>query len=131
MNTYARTSRVENFLNMLLTKAGLSKHIFISHLPVTIEKEWNDVVLIDVGQGRNFGAHHQFSANIFLIARPLGQLQQKNVRAIDTMEQKLEEAVSSCSDVHYHPTISWRDADYDDTINFHFNVVNLAILVNE
>lgn len=131
MNTYARTSRVENFLNMLLTKAGLSKHIFISNLPVTIEKEWNDIVLIDVGQGRNYGAHHQFSANIFLMARPLGQLQQKNVRIIDTMEQNLEEAVSSCTDAHYHPSISWRDADYDDTINFHFNVVNLTILVNE
>ena len=63
---FARTSRVENYLNMLLTKFGVSKNIFISQFPVNIKSEWNDMVLIDVNGGGNKNAYNTYSANIFL-----------------------------------------------------------------
>lgn len=127
----ARTSRVENYLNMLLTKYGVSDRIFISNLPVNILKEWNDFVLIDVGMGRDLGAYHSFSVNIFLYGRPIGQSQQKNVKVIDAMEEKMDKAIKEEGSKYYHLTANWRDADYDDTRNFHFNVINITLLAND
>ena len=43
---YARVSRVENFIVMLLTKYSVSENIFTDMLPVTIKSEWNDMVLV-------------------------------------------------------------------------------------
>lgn len=128
---YARVSRVENFLNMLLTKYKVSGHIFVSNLPVTIRSEWEDMVLIDVGKGNDFNAYNSFSVNVYLYAKPQGDLQKKNVKVIDAMEETFGKAVSECNDKHYHPVINWRDSDYDTTRNFHFNVVNLTITVTE
>ncbi|MGN0280793.1 MAG: hypothetical protein ACI4B3_00640 [Prevotella sp.] len=128
---YARVSRVENFFNMLLTKYAVSKQIFISQLPVTIKPEWNDMVMIDVGNGKNYDSHRTFSVNIYLYGRPVGDLQKKNVKVIDNMEELLLKAVSECSDGHYHLSVNWSDADYDSTRNFHFNVVNITVLVND
>ena len=129
--TYARVSRVENFFNMLLTKYAVSKQLFISNLPVTIKSEWNDMVLIDVGSGVNKGAHREFSVNIYLYGRPQGDLQKKNVKVIDAMEEKLLTAIEECHDKHYHPSVNWSNSDYDNTRNFHFNVVNITILIND
>ena len=128
---YARVSRVENFFNMLLTKYAVSKQIFISQLPVTVKPEWNDMVMIDVGKGKNYDSHRNFSVNIYLYGRPFGDLQKKNVKVIDKMEELLLKAISECSDEHYHLSVNWSDADYDSTRNFHFNVVNITVLVND
>lgn len=128
---YARVSRVENFFNMLLTKYAVSKQLFISQLPVTIKPEWNDMVLIDVGSGTNYDSHRKFSVNIYLYGRPIGDLQKKNVKVIDAMEELILKAVSECSDKHYHPSVNWSDSDYDSTRNFHFNVINISVLVND
>ncbi len=127
---YARTSRVENFMNMLLTKYKVSKQIFVS-FPVIIRAEWEDMVLIDVGKGNDMNAYNSFSANVYLYAKPQGDLQQKNVKAIDAMEEAFGKAMAECNDKHYHPVINWRDSDYDTTRNFHFNMINLTITVTE
>lgn len=127
---YTRTSRVENFLNMLFTEHKLSDRIFVGKLPPTIDKKWDSFVLFDVGRGTDLGAYHSFTANVFLYARPIGQLQRKDVKTIDLMEDRLDRAVQLASDVHYKPSVLWRDADYDSIINFHFNVICLQILAN-
>lgn len=127
---YTRTSRVENFLHMLFTKHAVSDRLFVGQLPPTIDKRWNSFVLFDVGQGANQGAYYSFSVNVFLYARPLGQLQRKDVKSIDLMEDRLDEAVNACSDEHYKPSVLWRDADYDSTINFHFNVICLQVIAH-
>lgn len=125
---YARTSRVENFFNMLLTKYAVSKNIFLE-LPVIIKKEWNDMVLIDVGSGINRNASYSYSVNIFLYARPKDELQQKNVKVLDKMEALLDKAVNENHDEHYVVRVNWRDADYDATRNFHYNVINIETTV--
>ena len=131
MTKYARVSRVEDFFKVLLTKYGVSENIFVSRLPVTIKSSWNDMVLIDVGKGVNRNAYRSFSVNIFLYGRPIGSLQQKNVKVIDAMGQKLLTAITECHDNHYHPVTSWSDSDYDTTRNFHYNVLNFQVLVND
>ena len=131
MTTYGRVSRVENFIYRLVKGAGLSSNVFVSTLPVTIKSEWADMVLIDVGKGDNLNAYRKFSVNVYLYAKGKGDLQTKNVNVIDTMEEKLLQAVSDSKDNNYTPTVNWSDSDYDSTRNLHFNVVNLTVKVHD
>ena len=131
MTTYGRVSRVENFVYRLVKGAGLSSNVFVSTLPVTIKSEWSDMVLIDVGKGDNLNAYRRFSVNVYLYAKGKGDLQTKNVNVIDTMEEKLLQAVSNSKDNNYTPTVNWSDSDYDSTRNLHFNVVNLTVKVHD
>ena len=131
MTTYGRVSRVENFVYRLVKGAGLSSNVFVSTLPVTIKSEWSDMVLIDVGKGDNLNAYRRFSVNVYLYAKGKGDLQTKNVKVIDAMEEKLLQAVSDSRDNNYTPTVNWSDSDYDSTRNLHFNVVNLTVKVHD
>ena len=131
MTTYGRVSRVENFVYRLVKGAGLSSNVFVSTLPVTIKSEWADMVLIDVGKGDNLNAYRRFSVNVYLYAKGKGDLQTKNVNAIDAMEERLLQAVSDSKDNNYTPTVNWSDSDYDSTRNLHFNVVNLTVKVHD
>ena len=131
MTTYGRVSRVENFVYRLVKGAGLSSNVFVSTLPVTIKSEWADMVLIDVGKGDNLNAYRRFSVNVYLYAKGKGDLQTKNVKVIDAMEEKLLQAVSDSKDNNYTPTVNWSDSDYDSTRNLHFNVVNLTVKVHD
>ena len=131
MTTYGRVSRVENFVYRLVNGAKLSSNVFVSTLPVTIKSEWANMVLIDVGKGDNLNAYRRFSVNVYLYAKGQGDLQTKNVKVIDAMEEKLLQAVSGSKDNNYTPTVNWSDSDYDSTRNLHFNVVNLTVKVHD
>lgn len=126
--TYGRVSRVEDFVYRLVKGVGISDNIFVSTLPVTIKSTWANMVLVDVGKGDNLNAYRKFSVNVYLYAKGQGELQTKNVKVIDAMEQKLLNAVAGSSDEHYKPSVNWSDSDYDSTRNLHFNVVNLTVL---
>ena len=126
--TYGRVSRVEDFVYRLVKGVGISDNIFVSTLPVTIKSTWANMVLVDVGKGDNLNAYRKFSVNVYLYAKGQGDLQTKNVKVIDAMEQKLLDAVAGSSDEHYKPSVNWSDSDYDSTRNLHFNVVNLTVL---
>ena len=130
MTTYGRVSRVENFVYRLVKGAGVSSNVFVS-MPVIIKSEWTDMVLIDVGKGDNLNAYRRFSVNVYLYAKGQGDLQTKNVKVIDAMEEKLLQAVSDSRDNNYTPTVNWSDSDYDSTRNLHFNVVNLTVKVHD
>ena len=126
--TYGRVSRVEDFVYRLVKGVGISDNIFVSALPVTIKSTWANMVLVDVGKGDNLNAYRKFSVNVYLYAKGQGELQTKNVKVIDAMEQKLLNAVAGSSDEHYKPSVNWSNSDYDSTRNLHFNVVNLTVL---
>lgn len=126
--TYGRVSRVEDFVYRLVKGVGISDNIFVSTLPITIKSTWANMVLVDVGKGDNLNAYRKFSVNVYLYAKGQGDLQTKNVKVIDAMEQKLLNAVAGSSDEHYKPSVNWSDSDYDSTRNLHFNVVNLTVL---
>lgn len=126
--TYGRVSRVEDFVYRLVEDVGISDNIFVSTLPVTVKSTWANMVLVDVGKGDNLNAYRKFSVNVYMYARGQGDLQTKNVKVIDAMEQKLLDAVANSNDGHYKPSVNWSDSDYDSTRNLHFNVVNLTVL---
>lgn len=126
--TYGRVSRVEDFIYRLVKGVGISDNIFVSTLPVTIKSTWANMVLVDVGKGDNLNAYRKFSVNVYLYAKGQGDLQTKNVKVIDAMEQKLLDAVANSNDENYKPSVNWSDSDYDSTRNLHFNVVNLTVL---
>ena len=126
--TYGRVSRVEDFVYRLVKGVGISDNIFVSTLPVTIKSTWANIVLVDVSKGDNLNAYRKFSVNVYLYAKGQGDLQTKNVKVIDAMEQKLLNAVAKSNDEHYKPSVNWSDSDYDSTRNLHFNIVNLTVL---
>ena len=62
------------------------------------------------------------------IVDAIGDSLKKNVKVIDAMEEKLDEAIKNSTSEHYSVTVNFRDADYDNTRNFHFNVVNVRVI---
>lgn len=128
---YTRTSRAENFITMLLSSAKVSSQVFVSHLPITMKQEWNDLVLVDLVKGMDKGSHYLFTVNIYLYARPTGSLQMKNVKVIDAMEEKLRDGIANSANKHYDIGIEWSDTGYDSSINFHYNVVSCYVKAHE
>lgn len=128
---YTRLSRVEDFVTRLIGSAGVSGQIFVQTLPVTLKKGWRDMVLVDVGRGKQNGAYMSYTVNVFLYGRPTGDLQKKDAGLIDGMEEKFREAVRQSSDEHYEIVEEWCDSGYDTARNFHFNVVSCTVKAHE
>lgn len=128
-NIYKSTSRIENFLNMLLTKAKISDNLFIGNLPAVINKTWDDMVLIDVLKSTDYDAYADGQANIFLYAKSKDNLSLKPVQALYKMELALDEAIENCQNEHYVIEANWRDNGYSSTTKYYYNVVNITITV--
>lgn len=124
---HKRVSRIENYLSMLLTKAGISENLFIGNMPATMSSGWSDMVLIDVLQSKDYDAYAEGTANIFLYAKALDSLSRKPMRKLDMMEQALQDALDSANDKHYVVSVNWRDSDYDENRNYYYNVVNINV----
>ena len=130
-SVYTRLSRVEDFVTRLIGSAEVSGQIFVQTLPVTLKKGWRDMVLVDVGRGKQNGAYMSYTVNVYLYGRPTGDLQKKDAELIDGMEDKFREAVRQSSDEHYEITEGWCDSGYDTARNFHFNVVSCTVKAHE
>ena len=130
-SVYTRLSRVEDFVTRLIGSAGVSGHIFTRTLPVTLKKGWRDMVLVDVGRGKQKGAYMSYMVNVFLYGRPTGDLQKADSELLDGMEEKFREAVRQSSDKHYEIAEEWCDSGYDTARNFHFNVVSCTVKAHE
>lgn len=128
-NIYKTQSQVENFFSMLLTKAGISKNLFIGSMPATVDSGWKDIVLVDVLSMRDYDAYAQGSANVFLYAKSVDSRGTKPVKALYEMELALDKAIKECNDKHYVIDINFRDADYDQNRNYYYNVINIGITV--
>ena len=118
-------------MTRLIGSAGVSGQIFVQTLPVTLKKGWRDMVLVDVGRGRQNGAYMSYTVNVYLYGRPTGDLQKKDAELIDGMEEKFREAVRQSSDKHYEIAEEWCDSGYDTARNFHFNVVSCTVKAHE
>jgi hypothetical protein len=124
-------SRVEDFLSKLLTKGKVSTNIFPS-MPAVLDSAWEDFVLIDVVRVKDRDSHGEASVNIFLYARPTGANLVKNVKKLNKMENALTAVVGGIEndvDGDYEIIQNYHDSGYDETINFHFNMVNISITI--
>lgn len=129
MSKYKRISRIENFFSMLLTGKGISDNIYVGELPPTTKDTWQNMVLVDVNKQTDLDAYSTGSATVYLYARPTGSGPTKNVKLLDSMEDKLNEAIDNGSDANYSVDVNWRDSGYDDDRNFHYNAINVNVIV--
>ena len=60
---YTRLSRVEDFVTRLIGSVGVSGQIFVQTLPVTMKKGRRDMVLVDVGRGKQNGASMSYTVH--------------------------------------------------------------------
>lgn|SRR5574344_1687466 len=126
---YQNISMIENFFSMLLTNKGISDNIYVGTLPSKIDSTWTNIVFVDTNSIYDKDSHGYGSVNVYLYARPIGDLLKKNVKVLNAMENALAIAISSNTDAHYSLDYSWRDNGYDTTRNLHFDIINFSILV--
>jgi hypothetical protein len=126
---YKRTSSVENFFSMMLTKANMAKGVFFGNLPAKINRSWDTMVLVDMNSMKDFDSHVSGSVNIFLYAKAEGEISEKPIKKLYQMESLLDNAIESSSDEHYVIRANWRDGGYDQSRNFYYNIVNVSVIV--
>lgn len=114
---------------MLLTKADISKNLFIGNLPAAMESGWSDMILVDVMPVRDYDAYARGSVNIFLYAKATDSLSRKPVKKLNDMETALDKAIRECQNANYSININFRDSGYDQNRNYYYNVTNLQITV--
>lgn len=123
-------SKVESFLNTLLDNK-VSDHTFFGNMIAkeTINDEWMDMVLVEIPNGiYDNDAYGKGTALISLYARPLGS-GRKNVSVMSKMEQKLNEVIAANSNGSYFISRRQTYTYFDDTIDWHCNIVELNILI--
>lgn len=123
-----RMSRIENFFSKLLTKKGISDNIFVGEPPIATKTEWQSFVVVDVNQQTDKEAYSTGSASIYLYARPKGELAKKNVALLDQMEAALDAAIAASHDGTHTLVEQWRDAGYDSSRMFHYNIINVRVI---
>jgi len=126
--TYKRISRVENYLSMMLAKAKISDHVFFGNLPATINKEWTDMVMVDVQAMHDYDSFAKGSANIFLYAKSTDDESSKPVKKLNAMEVALDKALEEDFNKNYATEIQFRNQDYDTNAKYYYNVVNVEII---
>ena len=114
---------------MLLTKAGISKNLFIGNMPATVDNSWKDMVLVDVLSIKDYGAYAKGSANVFLYAKSVDSHGTKPMKELCKMEIALDKAIELCNDTHYVIDVNFRDADYDQNRNYYYNVINISVTI--
>lgn len=124
-------SQIERFFVMLLYNKGVSEKTYYGSLPTTIDDTCESFVLVDCGNGISDLDSHGFgSVNLYLYARPLKDgYGTKNLPVLNQMENTLNSVIDSNTNPNYSISVNWRDSGYNDKINFHYNVVNIKLII--
>lgn len=127
---YGHISQIENYLSMLLTSGGVSSHIFVGSLPAALDKDIDEMVLIDVYKSSDHDSHSDAYANVFLYARPTGLMLRKSVKQLNKMENALTSIIENPTpNKHYIPQIIYRDSGYESNHGFHYDITNIRIII--
>lgn len=123
-------SRIETFLNELIEN-HVSDNTFFTQMieKESISDDWNDMVLVEIPNGINdMDAYGRGVALIWLYARPLGS-GRKNVAIMSQLEQKLNNVIKNNTNHEFAISRRLTFTDYDSTIKWHCNVVELNITI--
>jgi hypothetical protein len=121
-------SEIETYLHSIIDNV-VSKNTYAGTLPDTIQSDWNDMCLIDVGGAINdLNAYGKGVVHILLYARPL-LTGAKNVALMSQLENRLNEVVANASDKHYIINRRTTYTDYDATRKWHCNIVALNLII--
>lgn len=123
-------SKVETFLNDVLDNV-VSKNTFFGYPPEkeSIDASWQDFVFVEIPNGmHDMDGFGQGTALVWLYARPQSS-GRKNVAKMSQLETRLNEVLKNTSHPIY--TISRRKTytDYDTSINWHCNAVEIIVKV--
>lgn len=112
---------------MMLAKADISDHVFFGNLPASLDSDWTDMIQVDVNSISDYDAYAKGSVNIFLYAKAADSTSKKPVKALESMETKLDEVLETYYNQHYSTRIGFRDQGYDSNTKYYYNVVNIEI----
>lgn len=127
---YKTGSMIDNFLSMLLTKAGISPIISFDETPLTVSSESKDMIVVDVLGVTDLGGEARCSANIFLYAKSTDSLGSKPVKRLFDMEKTLFKALESSQDKHYVIVSKELIGKEGKTSgNFYCNVYSIGIII--
>lgn len=121
-------SKIETYLHSIIDNV-VSNNTYVGTLPDTIQSSWNDMCLIDVGNSiYDLDAYGSGIVHILLYARPLLS-GAKNVAAMSTLEQKLNNALKNANSNIYSINRRSTYTDYDTERKWHCNIVALNITI--
>lgn len=126
-------SKIETYLDSILrggtTDGKLTPNVYVGTLPDTIKDTWNEMCLIDCGSSIvDEDARASGSVLILLYARPLTD-GTKNVKKMSELEIALNTIIRNANDAHYQISRQATYTDYDTKRNWHYNMVELNIMV--
>lgn len=121
-------SKIESYLYEVFNGA-VSEHTYVGSLPDTIKDSWNDMCLIDCSDSIvDETARANGTVFVHLYARPNTD-GTKNVPKMSTLEVKLNAAIRSAHDNNYIISRSATYSEYDSNRNWHYNIVQLNIMI--
>lgn len=128
INDNLNISSIETYLDRIL-KGKVSKNVFAGTLPNTLSDDTKDLVLIDVVSINDRGSYGKGMVNIFLYSKPT-ENGRKNVAQLQKMEKSMNVLLESIdSDVYTFTRAYPSTQDYDSSLNWHYIVVGLNIIV--
>lgn len=122
-------SAIEDFFRTLLYKK-VSDNIFFGNPPTTIDIAWTDFVVVDVSSTiRDMDAYGTGVVSVLLYSSKNMSNGSKNRAVINSLETKLNTAISENTNSHYVINKMGGMGDYDATTKLYYNVVfiNLSI----
>lgn len=121
-------SRVETFLNGIFDNV-ISRNTFFTTMieKETIPNDWQDMCLVEIPNGiTDMGAFGVGTVLVWLYARPLSS-GRKNVAVMSSLEKKLNDVIATASNTDFTLTRRGTYTDYDTSINWHCNCVEVVI----
>lgn len=129
MNDKMNISQVENFIYGL-TMGTVSNNTFVGKLPDTIASSWNDMLLIDCGNGViDLDAYGSGTVLLFTYARPRsnGTKNVTKLKAMDEAINRILEQQDNAAPYYLYRRKTY--SDYDSARNWHCNITTLGITV--
>lgn len=123
-------SRVETFLNGIFDNV-ISRNTFFTTMieKETIPNDWQDMCLVEIPNGiTDMGAFGVGTVLVWLYARPLSS-GRKNVAVMSSLEKKLNDVIATASNADFTLTRRGTYTDYDNSINWHCNCVEVVIKI--
>lgn len=129
INRKMNISEIETYLYSLFNNV-VSEHTYVGKLPDTIKSTWDDMLLIDAGEGvSDYEGYGSGSVLLFAYARPIAG-GNKNVAKLKAMEEAIDSAIEgqdSSGDYYVYRMRTY--SDYDYSRDWHCNIIAIGLTI--
>lgn len=124
------TSSVETFFDGLLRGADkLTENLFFGELPTTIKDSWNELAVVDCGNPQyDHGAYSSQTVLVLLYVKQ-NAYGKKDVKTLQSMEEKLNELILGSEEDYYDVSIRGRYSNYDAVNDIYYNIVQINLII--